>query len=115
MIVSPYPHIHGRFHESQQLHRSCDSSTGGPILELQAVAHYDFYYIKTLLSNTWYSSHPTAGPPSASRDFVTREAAVDKQYGKIHIPAGTAIMAAVEYIHRDPRHWENPDQFNPDR
>lgn len=52
-------------------------------------------------------------PPAYA--FVTREAAVDKQYGKIRIPAGTAVMAAVEYIHRDPRHWENPDSFNPDR
>lgn len=52
-------------------------------------------------------------PPAYA--FVTREAAVDKQYGKVRIPAGTAVMAAVEYIHRDPRHWENPDCFNPDR
>lgn len=47
--------------------------------------------------------------------FVTREATVDKQYGKVRIPAGTAVMAAVDYIHRDPRHWENPECFNPDR
>lgn len=52
-------------------------------------------------------------PPAFA--FVTREAAVDKQYGKIRIPAGTAVMAAVEYIHRDPRHWDEPDKFNPDR
>ncbi|XP_070395516.1 thromboxane-A synthase-like [Dermacentor albipictus] len=52
-------------------------------------------------------------PPAFA--FVTREATVDKQYGKLRIPAGTAIMAAVEYIHRDPRHWENPDKFDPDR
>ncbi|KAH7947556.1 hypothetical protein HPB52_013185 [Rhipicephalus sanguineus] len=47
--------------------------------------------------------------------IVTREAVVDKQYGKFRIPAGTAIMAAAEYIHRDPRHWDNPDQFDPER
>lgn len=52
-------------------------------------------------------------PPAFA--FVTREAVVDKEYGKIRIPAGTAVMAAVEYIHRDPRHWEEPDKFNPDR
>ncbi|KAL1438652.1 hypothetical protein MTO96_047846 [Rhipicephalus appendiculatus] len=52
-------------------------------------------------------------PPAFA--FVTRQAVVDKQYDKLRIPAGTAVMAAVEYIHRDPRHWENPDQFNPDR
>uniref|UniRef100_A0A1E1X6H2 Putative cytochrome n=1 Tax=Amblyomma aureolatum TaxID=187763 RepID=A0A1E1X6H2_9ACAR len=52
-------------------------------------------------------------PPAFA--FVTREAVVDKQYGKIRIPAGTAVMAAVEYIHRAPRHWEQPDHFDPDR
>ncbi|XP_077558401.1 thromboxane-A synthase-like isoform X3 [Haemaphysalis longicornis] len=47
--------------------------------------------------------------------FVTREAVVDKQYGKLRIPTGTAIMAATEYIHRDPSNWENPDTFDPER
>ncbi|KAL1473597.1 hypothetical protein MTO96_021893 [Rhipicephalus appendiculatus] len=52
-------------------------------------------------------------PPIFS--FVTREAVVDKQYGKLKIPAGTAVMAATEYIHRDPSSWEKPDTFDPDR
>ncbi|XP_037507676.1 thromboxane-A synthase [Rhipicephalus sanguineus] len=47
--------------------------------------------------------------------FVTREAVVDKQYGKLKIPAGTAVMAATEYIHRDPSSWEKPNTFDPDR
>lgn len=47
--------------------------------------------------------------------FVTREAVVDKEYGKFRIPAGTAIMAATEYIHRDPRHWDHPDEFDAER
>ncbi|XP_077486655.1 cytochrome P450 3A6-like [Amblyomma americanum] len=52
-------------------------------------------------------------PPAFA--VVTREAVVDKQYGKMRIPAGTAIMAPAEYIHRDPRHWEDPDRFDPER
>ncbi|XP_049528401.1 cytochrome P450 3A6 [Dermacentor silvarum] len=52
-------------------------------------------------------------PPAFA--VVTREAVVDKEYGKFRIPAGTAIMAAAEYIHRDPRHWDNPDEFDPER
>lgn len=47
--------------------------------------------------------------------FVTREAVVDKQYGKLKIPAGTAVMAAIEYIHRDPDNWKDPNTFDPDR
>ncbi|XP_075553602.1 thromboxane-A synthase-like [Dermacentor variabilis] len=52
-------------------------------------------------------------PPAFA--FVTREAVRDKQYEKFRIPAGTVVMAAVEYIHRDARHWEHPDRFDPDR
>ncbi|KAL3224791.1 hypothetical protein MRX96_026376 [Rhipicephalus microplus] len=52
-------------------------------------------------------------PPAFA--IVTREAVVDKQYGNFRIPAGTAVMAAAEYIHRDPRHWDNPNQFDPER
>ncbi|XP_037579551.1 thromboxane-A synthase-like [Dermacentor silvarum] len=52
-------------------------------------------------------------PPAFA--FVTREAVRDKQYEKFRIPAGTVVMTAVEYIHRDARHWERPDQFDPDR
>ncbi|CAN8003446.1 unnamed protein product [Ixodes pacificus] len=47
--------------------------------------------------------------------FVTREAAVDKQYGNLKIPAGTAVMSAVEHIQNDPDNWENPHIFDPDR
>ncbi|XP_029851214.2 thromboxane-A synthase [Ixodes scapularis] len=47
--------------------------------------------------------------------FVTREAAVDKQYGELKIPAGTAVMSAVDYIHHDPDNWEDPYTFDPDR
>lgn len=52
-------------------------------------------------------------PPIFS--FTTREAVVDKQYGKLKIPAGMAVMAATEYIHHDPSYWEDPDKFDPDR
>ncbi|XP_070395515.1 thromboxane-A synthase-like [Dermacentor albipictus] len=52
-------------------------------------------------------------PPAFA--FVTREAVRDKQYGKFRIPAGTVVMAAVEYIQRDAPHWEHPDRFDPDR
>lgn len=30
------------------------------------------------------------------------------------IPKGTSIAVAVHNIHRDPAHWEKPDQFFPE-
>jgi cytochrome P450 len=42
---------------------------------------------------------------------------VDKDYtlGKYTIPAGSTIMMSQYVIHRDPRYYNEPEQFNPDR
>jgi cytochrome P450 len=32
-----------------------------------------------------------------------------------HIPHGFGVALATDQIHHDPRFWENPFQFNPDR
>ncbi|XP_064480651.1 cytochrome P450 3A6-like [Ornithodoros turicata] len=52
-------------------------------------------------------------PPIFS--FITREAVVDKQYGKLRIPTGTTVMISVDHVHRDPNVWEDPLKFDPDR
>ncbi len=35
--------------------------------------------------------------------------------GGYDIPAGARIMGNVIGIHKDPREWQDPDMFNPDR
>ncbi|XP_077486201.1 thromboxane-A synthase-like [Amblyomma americanum] len=80
----------------------------GPYEQITYSTIQDLPYMNSVIQETM-----RLYPPAFA--FVTREAVVDKQYDKIRIPAGTAIMAASEYIHRDPRHWDEPEKFNPDR
>lgn len=48
--------------------------------------------------------------------YVTlREADSDQTLGDYNIPAGTELLANLRGLHRDPRHWEDPLTFNPDR
>lgn len=48
--------------------------------------------------------------------YVTlREADADDQFGPYHIAKGTHFVLNIRGLHRDPRFWEAPEQFNPDR
>jgi len=51
--------------------------------------------------------------PSAS--LIPREADKDFQLGEHMIPKGTGILVNVEYIHRDPLTYPDPDKFMPER
>ncbi|KAH9513041.1 Cytochrome P450 3A4 [Bulinus truncatus] len=52
--------------------------------------------------------------PTASF-IVSRQAAEERQYGEIKIPAGMNVLANVWALHRDNRYWTEPETFNPDR
>lgn len=48
--------------------------------------------------------------------YVTlREADADDQFGDYPIAKGTHFVLNIRGLHRDPRYWDNPEQFNPDR
>jgi cytochrome P450 len=44
-----------------------------------------------------------------------REAMRPTDIGPYHIPAGTNVFSSQWVIHRDPRHYERPDEFLPER
>jgi cytochrome P450 len=44
-----------------------------------------------------------------------REAVEDDVFGAIRIRAGTALTICPWVLHRDPRWWDEPDRFDPDR
>lgn len=46
---------------------------------------------------------------------TSRTAAEDYDYRGILIERGTLLVAPQFAVHRDPRFWDEPDQFNPDR
>lgn len=51
-------------------------------------------------------------PPNRS---VGREALNDCEIGDYHVPAGTQLLMSQWVIHRDPRYFDRPDKFEPDR
>lgn len=47
--------------------------------------------------------------------FVTRLADKDYKYKDFTIPANTGIIVPVYELHHDPRLWEEPEKFDPER
>ena len=46
---------------------------------------------------------------------IARSAAEELTVLGYRIPKGTFIMSNLWHIHRDPRYWDSPDQFIPER
>ncbi|XP_015919999.1 cytochrome P450 2J6-like [Parasteatoda tepidariorum] len=46
---------------------------------------------------------------------VPRYTTADTTIGEYKIPKGTTVMANFWAVHHDPRHWEDPDSFLPER
>ncbi|KAH8036557.1 hypothetical protein HPB51_001376 [Rhipicephalus microplus] len=47
--------------------------------------------------------------------FTTRCADEDYLYGKYLIKKGTSVMVPTFQLHHDPKYWENPEKFIPER
>ncbi|MCB8942778.1 MAG: cytochrome P450 [Ardenticatenaceae bacterium] len=48
--------------------------------------------------------------------YVTlREAEEDDAFDGYHIPAGTQFVVNIRALHRDPRYWDEPERFWPER
>lgn len=47
--------------------------------------------------------------------IMSRLALADDPIGPYTIPAGDTALVSPYLLHRDPAHWPNPDQFDPDR
>ncbi len=47
--------------------------------------------------------------------IITRQAITDVELGGYTIPAGSILMLSPYVVHRDPRFWEDPERFQPER
>ncbi|XP_068655284.1 cytochrome P450 CYP82D47-like [Aristolochia californica] len=47
--------------------------------------------------------------------LVPHESMEDCNIGGFHVPAGTRVIANLYKLHRDPRVWPNPEEFQPER
>ncbi|MDX2000800.1 MAG: cytochrome P450 [Chitinophagales bacterium] len=47
--------------------------------------------------------------------IVGRRNVEDDEIGGYHVPAMTNIMVPVYFLHRDPRYWDEPSAFKPER
>ncbi len=46
---------------------------------------------------------------------IGREAVDEFEIGGYRLPAGTNVFLCQWLVHRDPRYWDDPERFNPDR
>lgn len=46
---------------------------------------------------------------------ITRRAINDDELGGYHIPAGATVMFSPYAMHHNPRYWDNPEGFDPER
>lgn len=46
---------------------------------------------------------------------ISREAIEECEIGGYHVPAGTQLFIVMWLMHHDPRHFEDPEVFDPDR
>ncbi|OWM74472.1 hypothetical protein CDL15_Pgr003975 [Punica granatum] len=65
-------------------------------------------YLQAVIKET-FRLYPAA-PLSAAREFTK-----DCTVGGYDIPAGSQLIVNLHKLHRDPRVWEDPDEFRPER
>ena len=55
------------------------------------------------------------GGDAALSDGLGREAVADCEIGGYHVPRGTQVLTIQWVVHRDPRWYEDPEAFRPER
>lgn len=98
-VLSKHPEVEARVRE--EVERVLGRRTPG-FQDIPLLA-----YTKRVIEETM-RLYP-AGP------IIPREAASDDVIGGYAIPGGSIVFLSPYVSHRDPRHWDNPEAFDPER
>ncbi|CAH1272916.1 CYP2U1 [Branchiostoma lanceolatum] len=99
-LMAVYPDIQAR------IHRELDSVLG-PDGEVTLDKRAALPFVDATISEV-LRFRPAA-------PFMYRCATKDSKLRDYFIPADTQVLVNLWSIHMDPKHWQDPDQFNPDR
>ena len=104
-LVRCFGHLSASSEARTRLEREVDEVLGNQPLE---AGHYDrLPYAKAVFQETL-----RLDPPAY---LVTRLAKTDHVLNGFLIPQGTWVECALGGLHRDPRYWDRPDEFWPER
>ena len=91
--------------EAQKLYDEIDNVTQGQTPGMETLQHLPF---TRMVMDEALRLYPPAW-------LIGRENIEDVEIGGYHIPKGYTLMIPVYHIHRDPKLWEEPDAFRPER
>lgn len=98
-LLGQYPHIERRFHDE------LDRVLAERLPEPADLPHLTY-------TNCIFRESLRLYPPAW---VIGREAVTSYRLGDVEVPAGSMLVLSPYATHRDPRFWERPEEFMPDR
>ncbi|CAG2116408.1 unnamed protein product, partial [Medioppia subpectinata] len=89
-----------------KLHNEISHEIGDrvPVIEDKSLLNYTLAFVSEILR---YKNPAPMG--------VFHKALVDSKLGEHPVPEGTSLLVHQSWIMMDPKHWTNPDKFEPER
>jgi cytochrome P450 len=98
-LLGTHPEVESR------VHNELDGVLAGRVPEFEDLPNLSYTRMVFLEAMRLY-------PPAWA---ISRRAIEDDEVGGYRIPAGTTVLISPYVTHRNPRYWENPEIFDPER
>jgi cytochrome P450 len=102
-LVGKYPHVHSRIRDEARLALGPDPAGEADADKAIKALPYTaavIHEVARLYPAVW---------------LLSRKALGDDTVGDYHVPAGAQVLVCPYALHRDPRYWKAPEEFDPDR
>jgi enediyne biosynthesis protein E7 len=102
-LVGKHPHVHSRIRDEARLALGPDATGAADADRAIKALPYTaavIHEVARLYPAVW---------------LLSRKALADDTVGGYHVPAGAQVLICPYALHRDPRYWDAPEEFNPDR